>query len=230
MRKKDVIAGVRRSWAFLKERGLGYEVRDYHPLPLNEEFRRMALGGAKTYMELYRTALSTLSYNIMLRDFSILQYSWSGEDELRYGFLPNPMLCFEAASSDVSDLWSAVSAGAATVEEVMHELADLDQENGTPLIRYENSVKQHKGLRHPCSHFHIGFDSRNRWPVERILTPYAFTLLVTKLYFADCWLNGCSNDEASNFEPMLADERRNNCRLLPPTLFTSEERRSFHVA
>ncbi len=229
MLKRDVVRSVRKSWAFLKERGLGELVRDYEPLAVNDEFRKMALGGARNYVELYLSALTTLSYNIMLQDFSILQYSWVAEEDVRYGFLPNPMLRYAGVGVTL-DIWENVSTGITTVEEAMQELSEVDHESGVPPIRYENSATQHKPFRHPCSHFHVGFDSENRWPLQRLLTPFAFTLLITKLYFPGCWLADCGATEISSFEEILITERRENCRILPPGLFSTREGESFHVA
>ncbi|HVA27539.1 MAG TPA: DUF2290 domain-containing protein, partial [Candidatus Baltobacteraceae bacterium] len=178
----------------------------------------------------YKAAMQTASYNIMLRDFSLLQFGWFDTNDVRYAFLPNPSIRFEISGEIVKEAWSLVDAGAASVEEALMDISSVESENGAPLLRYENSEKQRKELRHPCSHFHIGFHSENRWPLARVLTPFAFTLLVSKFYYSEHWLKDCSETAFGQFEATLIEERRDGCRLLPPEMFSQLERVSFHIA
>ena len=87
-------------------------------------------------------------------------------------------------------------------------------------------------LRHPCSHFHLGHHSENRWAINRVLTPLAFTLLVLKQYYSEEWevLGDNAQVEFGNiFEGELIQERT-NCRAIGDDLFTANEGRSFHLA
>ena len=53
--------------------------------------------------------------------------------------------------------------------------------SGTKLfaIRYEVATRDYLELRHPAAHFHIGLHE-GRWPVDKILSPTAFTMFVAK--------------------------------------------------
>ncbi len=227
--RADFVTSVRRSWESVKQFELGETVRQFEPLPVIPEFRDLALGGADRYADLFAGGYRTGAYNIVLRDFSLLQFG-SDRVGLRYAFLPNPYITLAASGKTIDEAWDLVNGGASSLEEAIDEIGGLGTESGVPLIRYEVAESQWVPLRHPFAHFHIGFHSENRWPVSRILTPLAFTLFIVKMYYANEWLVGCVQREASRFERRLRDEREANCRIVSPEFFPDDERRSFHFA
>jgi hypothetical protein len=227
--RADVIGGVRRSYAWLKTVNLSEIVRQYEPLEASGEFRDLALGGADTYTELYIGALRTGAYNIVLRDFSLFQFGLD-DSGARYAFLPNPYLHLAEDGETINEAWELVEGGAGTLEDAIDYVGSIDSESGVPPIRYEASESQWKKLRHPHSHFHIGFHADNRWPVRRHLTPFAFTLLIAKMYYGSAWLSGCAPADFSPHEELLRAERVGNCRLVSPEYFPQEEELSFHFS
>jgi hypothetical protein len=125
-----------------------------------------------------------------------------------------------------------VEQGAITYEDYLSLLRDADAELRVPLIRYENAPSQYKGLKHPCSHLHIGHHGDNRWPVNRVLTPLAFTLWILKQYYGSEWQTFGDNeqDEFGNiFESRLITEKM-ECRPVMPPHFSEAEGRSFFIA
>jgi len=227
--RADVIGGVRRSYAWLKAIGLIELVRQYEPLVADAEFRELALGGAKTYVDLYIGAFRTGAYNLVLRDFSLLQFGLDASGA-RYAFLPNPYLNLAEDGRTIDEVWELVETGTASLEDAIDFVGSIDAESGIPPIRYEASESQWKMLRHPHSHFHIGFHADNRWPVRRHLTPFAFTLMIAKLYYGPVWLSGCSARDFSPHEALLRTERLDNCRLVSPEYFPEQEELSFHFS
>jgi hypothetical protein len=165
-----------------------------------------------------------------MSDYSFFQFSWSGTDRVRYAYYPNP---FIAGRKDELDNFrrrrELVEAGMITHEEYLSLLRDAPVESRVPVIRYENAPDQHNGLRHPCSHFHIGHHSDNRWALNRILTPLAFTLLVLKHYYGAEWSRRGSDERDSHgnvFESRLIEEKK-NCRPILGSFFSEAEAKSF---
>jgi hypothetical protein len=113
--------------------------------------------------------------------------------------------------------------------EYLSMLRDARLDPRVPLLRYEHAPDQYKGLHHPCSHFHIGHHADNRWALNRLLTPLAFTLLILKLYYGSVWRD-LGLDEAdkcgNSFETALIEEKT-NCRPIRDALFSALEARSF---
>ncbi|MCF1440603.1 DUF2290 domain-containing protein [Ralstonia nicotianae] len=230
MDRSDVVRGINRTWEVSELLDVAEVFGNAGPLPVNDEFRDLLFSADTSYMDVYLAGLSMSHYNVLLSDYSYFQFSWEREGYVRYAFYPNPFV-----SGKEEDLISfkrrreLVVAELITHEEYLSLIADGSLSSGVPMFRYENAPDQRKKFRHPCSHFHIGFHSENRWPLKRILTPLAFSLLVFKAYYGLPWKMRGDDDEedVSNvFERMLIDERA-NCRLVSNVLFEEIEERTF---
>ncbi len=234
MLRADVQTGVYRSWGLVEELGLGETFSSPVPLGVNEEFRDIALNPDSSFVDVYMAGLKLSHYNFLISDYSYFQFSWQKENYVRFAFYPNPFAAGRPEQSLVAfkrqrDL---LAAGLITQEEYLSIIRDAQAEIRIPLIRYENAPDQHKSLRHPCSHLHIGFHSDNRWPVNRLLTPLAFTLNVMKQYYGEIWRLIGSDDKAPaecRFEQLLIDEKQ-NCRIISDEFFMEIEARSFHFS
>lgn len=115
-------------------------------------------------------------------------------------------------------------------EEINALIASLTTSSTIPLIRYENAPSQYRVFEHPCSHFHIGLHSENRWAVSRVLTPLAFTLWIVKQYYRDSWLSQADvmHELGNPLEKRLIEERM-ECRVLGDDLFSVTEGTSIHI-
>lgn len=230
MTKEDVRSGIGKVWNIAEELGISEIYSNPSPLPVNDEFRDLALSSSTTYIELYNKGLALSHYNMLLTDFSFFQFSSEGIDNVRYAFYPNPY----ASSSDDYNHWfksrqEMVQAGMLTHEEFLSLLADKTGLGTVPLLRYENAPGQRAKFNHPSSHFHIGFHSENRWAVRRVLTPTAFALLVFKLYYGSNWRSRGDDEEdevRNRFERTLITEKA-KCYLVADDLFDAEEERVF---
>jgi len=232
MNRGDVENGIRRSWEVLNRLALGETFSSAAALAINEEFRDLALNAETRYAALYMNGLSNSYYNILIADYSYFHFGWSAENHVRYAYYPNPFLSGKGGVKGFKRLREAVEADAISVEQYHALLEDELPECRVPLLRYENAPGQWRELRHPCSHFHIGHHSDNRWAINRVLTPLAFTLLVLKQYYSEEWdlLGDDSEGKIQNvFERELIKERF-NCRIIGDDLFTANEASSFHLA
>lgn len=188
MNRTDVTRGINKTWEIASKLNLNESFANAGLLPLNEEFRDLILSSKTTYSSVYVAGLSLSHYNILLTDYSYFQFSWDRENYVRYAYYPNPFISGKDNELEsFRRLQELVESGLLQHEEYLTILSERSAMSGIPMLRYENAPDQRKKFAHPCSHFHIGFHSENRWPVRRILTPYAFSLLVFKNYYGSFW-------------------------------------------
>jgi hypothetical protein len=226
MDRRSVQKGISRSWEAVNGLGIGETFANGAPLDVVEEFRNIILSDDTDYITVFLAGLRLSHYNFLLIDYSYFQFSHANIGRIRYAFYPNP---FAQNLADFKRWQELVGAGYLTQEEYLGMLRDTRADFRIPVIRYENAPGQHKGLRHPCSHFHIGHHSDNRWAINRVLTPLAFVLLVVKLYYGTVWRE-IGDDETDAFGNILESclvRERTNCRLIDEVLFTKAEERSF---
>lgn len=228
MTRNDVQHGVHQSWQFLETVDLAETLSKVDPLSVDEELRKLASSPA-TYDAIYMKCLEKAYFNMSLSDFSFFQYGWSAENEVRYAFYPNPFLAGELRHSQIRAYRELVDADLMSQEDYLSLLRGKESPDiRMPLIRYENSPEQRRGLPHPCSHLHIGHHGDNRWPLSRVLTPLAFTMWVVKQYYGERWrVFADEGDPLGNSLEGALIEERSNCRVIGDELFDVNERRSF---
>jgi hypothetical protein len=216
----------------MEELNLGETLSKIDPLEVDEELRKLSSEEATTYSSLYLAFLEKSYYNILLSDYSFLQFGWTAQDRVRYAYYPNPFSSGEDRQGRIRAYRELVDADIMPVEDFLLVLRGTEEPDiRAPLIRYENAPDQYKVLAHPCSHFHIGHHSENRWAVSRVVTPLAFTFLIMKHYYSFRWR--VFDDEASEFGNQLEERlvtEKMNCRVLGDDQFHEFERRSFHFA
>lgn len=233
MTEKDIARSLRRAWQFVKAVGVDELFSDPSSIAVSDEFKKLALDSAATYEDLYLKGLSDGQYNILLADYSFFQFGGHSDETLRYAYYPNPFLgASRQAISELAELRTYVDEGALDVDEFLHRVSELRFTQHPPLVRYENAPSQYVELVHPCSHLHIGHHSENRWPVRRVLTPAAFTLLMLKLFYPDFWGEGetvPSGDRSLSLDDVLANSKQ-DCVLLPDDFFSAAAERQFFLA
>ncbi|MDR6387560.1 DUF2290 domain-containing protein [Paraburkholderia phenoliruptrix] len=233
MDRSDVVRGINRTWETAERLDIAETFGNAGPLPVKDEFRDLLFSADTLYVDAYLAGLSMSHYNVLLSDYSYFQFSWEREGYVRYAFYPNPFISGkEEELANFKRLRELVVADMITHEEYLALIADGSVSSGVPMFRYENAPDQRKPFRHPCSHFHIGFHSENRWPLRRVLTPLAFSLMVFKAYYGLPWKakgDDEQKDVSNVFERMLIEEKA-NCRLVSIDLFDEIEERTFFFA
>lgn len=233
MHERDLVRSVQKAWSSVKAVGVSELFSNPGSITISDEFKRLARDETVTYENLYLEGLLGGQYNFQLADYSFFQFGITGIGALRYAYYPNPFLgSSRQAISELAELRSYVDEGALDVDEFLRRVSELRYTQHPPLVRYENAPSQYVELSHPCSHLHIGHYSENRWPVRRVLTPLAFTLLLLKLFYADFWREG--EEIASGLERLSLDEvlatSKQHCPLLPEDLFSGAAERQFFLA
>ncbi|WP_192812925.1 DUF2290 domain-containing protein [Rhizorhabdus wittichii] len=233
MNEKDIARSLLRAWEFVKAVGVGELFSDPSSIKVSDAFKSIALDPKATYEDVYLEGLSGSQYNILLADYSFFQFGGSDPNSLRYAYYPNPFLgASKHAVSELAELRAYVDEGVLDVDEFLHRVSELRFTQHPPLVRYENSPSQYVELIHPCSHLHIGHHSENRWPVRRVLSPSAFTLLLLKLFYPDFWREGekiPSGENSLTLDEVLAVSKQ-DCPMLPNELFSATAERQFFLA
>lgn len=234
MRRSDLESGIIRSWGFFENSGVAETLSNPSSLLVCDDFRETALRTDAHHVEIYLCGLKSQNYNILLNDYSFIQYSWEKDEHYRYAFYPNP---FGSRSPEgrINFLKKRkmVTEGIISEEEFLTLLDESQNEGFIPILRYENSPEQYDEFAHPCSHLHIGTHGENRWAFQRALSPLAFSMLVVKQYYPDEWKvfgeDATDSEYKNRFERALVFERENSCRILHPHHFSDFEERSFFI-
>lgn len=184
-------SSIRAALSFLDNAEIVRTVSSNSSLNVSPAFNVVALDSEQTYQAIYMRAVSLSYYNVMLSDFSVFQFSWSSLDSWRLAYLPNPWTAGVAGAEERIAEWEALEAlGGYDAEEVSMLIAELPYYGSIPPVRFEYAANQYREISHPAAHLHIGRDTENRWALSKLLNPLTFSMLVTKLYYADRWSIG----------------------------------------
>jgi hypothetical protein len=228
--REDVIAGIRKVWEFSKALSVDELFSNPTPLVPSQAFVDTATDRYSSYESLYLCGLQNGDYNIQLVDFSYFQFGFSKQDHVRFAYYPNPFLGSSAeVVAEVNDLRAYVEEGLVTIEEFLHRIAEIRNSQHAPLLRYENAPDEYLEFLHPCSHFHFGHHTENRWQIQRILSPLGFALIAFQQFHSGNWQSASSVTAFGKTESprtFLAAEKY-NCRVLPEELFSAEEKGLF---
>ena len=162
----------------------------------------------------------------MLSDYSYFQF---GRDDrgTRSAYYPNP---FFGASVDamklIGEQHEYLSEGLISMEDFLHEASELQAPQKPPPVRCEYDPDAYVEFRHPASHLHIGYHAENRWPLERVLTPVVFSLMIAKLYYSEAWIGSdeISHGHGTASLDYILCATKIECELLPEELISHAEK------
>jgi len=218
---------IKLCWTLLDELALGSSFSVPTSLNVNTEFRDLALEPGTQYVDLYKSGLALKHYNFLLKDNSYFQYSLIGDD-VRLAYLPCP---FVTDNDDfLVDLETSFKAELLSWEDYQSLMEEIEERQTIPTVRYEYAEGQYREFLHPCSHFHIGHHSDNRWPVNRYLSPLAFTMIILKKYYQTHW--DASADDGHTYKNPLNEKmaiERRKCPILYDTFFSDNEKEVFYI-
>jgi hypothetical protein len=221
---------MRRIWEFAKALTLGEFFSNPIPLEPSSEFRRLAFDFDCSYEELYLTGLRNGDYNIQLIDYAYLQFGITKDDHVRFAYYPNPFLGAPPKKvGEISELREYVAEGIVEIEEYLNRISEIRNSQHPPLTRYENAPDDYREFEHPCSHFHFGHHRDNRWAIQRVLTPFAFALLIFQHYYPTFWMANEPVDALGKKDsaPRFLALEKMSCRQLPSDLFSLGEQALF---
>lgn len=210
---------------FLHKIDIVQNVRSFHSLTPSDQFKRAALT-APRYPDLYLLGLERRDYNVLLTDFSYLQFGRAVDEtnvSLRYAYYPNP---FDTVTFDEFVEAHAGDEGSDPFEDYVQFLEGSAFRNIVPVIRYDYAQKDYREYSHPAAHFHFGLHADNRWAVSLVLTPFAFALQIIKMFYGDVW-QSVDRTESSPHEPTLC-EAKGECLDVETSHFTPAERRQLY--
>jgi hypothetical protein len=171
----------------------------------------------------YLVGLQNRDYNFLLLDFGYYQFDWRGTRdscEVRYAYYPNP---FEVMSfEDYCAQEPSTESTSGTLEDYMQALGDAETNQQHPLIRYEVDESRYVELRHPAAHMHFSVCGEDRWPVERVLTPHSFVLLISKMFYFERW-KAAQSSQKEDYD-MIYCREKGRCPKVGADRFTATER------
>jgi len=169
---------------------------------------------ASSYKEVYDVIVEYQSFNLMLKDRSIFQFTETEKQrDVRLVFYPNPYQ-FSEYLSERRDALEMLNSQEITELEYEQLISEGEFSSDIPVIRYDLSIDQHCKLYHPAAHFHIGFHAENRWPVNRALTPKAFFLKTLYNYYTKEWKEQEQVDGEfifNHYDQLYRAELQDNC-------------------
>jgi hypothetical protein len=225
MNQKEFSTNIRLSAELFSTLGLMGSVSTYHSLTAPDEVKRVATEKGAHYQDIYITSLTHNAHNFILKDYSFFQFNFQAEDELRYGYYPNP---YVSGNHEDDYYIDAAWEDGVDSEEISQALIESRYYCHKPLIRCEVSREQYKKFTHPASHFHFGTHGDSRWQSNVILTPLTFSLMIAKLYYPTEWnaigAEGAKPPYINVFDEVLV-KRRAECRPLPADLLNDIEMR-----
>lgn len=229
MNEADFNRSLKQGCDLFQELGLMRAFLVPNSLPTNARFNQIALDTERPYEEVFFAGLKEGQLNFILGDLTYFQFSRESATEARYAFYPSP---FSASSVVLLRKYLEVrDNGWLDDESFQHAIEALPINNRRPVLRYEYSESQHKKIRHPISHLHIGTYGEDRWSVEKFLTPYAFCLQVAKMYFGEHWEALTEEDgplRRNPFDAYLVAEKA-ACLISPIERFCDDERQHFFI-
>lgn len=232
LNERAFVRSIAKLWRCCRAAGVGELFSNPSSLTPSAEFKHLALDGSARYEDLYLTGLRQSDYNIQLVDYSYFQFSLSGAS-IRSAYYPNPFFgASTEAMTELGEKHEYLAEGVISMEDFLHELSELWSPRHPPQMRYEYDPDSYVELSHPASHLHVGMHSENRWPVQRVLSPEAFGMMVIRLYYYDYWRN--TGEQVLGTQAVSLDEiyRRvkSDCSLLEADTFSDAESQHFYLA
>ncbi|QPO13233.1 DUF2290 domain-containing protein [Thalassospira sp. A40-3] len=233
MNERELSRSILAFWDAVTRAGISLTISNSSSLTCSEEFIATAMLKDVSMEELYLCGLRNSDYNVLLKDRSFFQFTIKRRGGLRYAYYPNPFFgADEKRVSELEGMDEYVQEGLLTQEEFLAKIAELRANMLPPVLRFEYDPQDYVEMVHPSSHFHLGFHSENRWAVERVLSPLAFGLHVTKMYYSAKW-SEAENKNVGGQEITVDDELINakaSCPVVPEELFSQREREQFYFA
>jgi len=226
---KNFNASIHKSLDTLNKLDLLLQPMSITSLTVSDNFKKSSLR-ANVYKDIYDTAVSHHDYNLMLNDKSFFQFTTIKDNkEVRLAFYPNPYK-FTEYIGNKKEIDKLLDDDEITFSEYEQLLSESNFTSDIPLIRYDLSLSQYIEHHHPAAHLHIGFKKENRWPVRRILTPYAFTLKILSHYYSDVWVNLEEKNQLKN--NWFNEEYQNEierCGIIDAEYFSKNEQKRLYM-
>ncbi|MGS2744439.1 DUF2290 domain-containing protein [Halomonas sp. LS-001] len=193
-------------------------------LNLNADFMYTAFR-TKIYQDVYDSAIENQCFNFAMADGALFQFTEIDENTSRYAFFPNPY-SFESYKEHLGEIERISHEEGISLEECEQILSEGSFFNiDMPCIRFDKDYNAYCKDYHPVAHLHVGFFSENRWPVKKILTPYAFFLFVLRTYYQEKWIEYKEKLDLDEIYLMELDR----VNFISEDFFSSEEKRRIHL-
>lgn len=221
---------VRKTVDFAYETGIALQCGPISSLKASSDFKKAARQ-SNSYSQVYDVGAKNQDFNLMLKDHSFFQFTETVErKDVRLAYYPNPYSFIEY-QDDRQTADSMLASGDITLQEFEQLISEGNLTFDIPIIRYDLSTEQYCSKYHPAAHFHIGFRAENRWPVNRVLSPFAFFMKVLFLYHPVIWQEKGGYEKEGELENSFEEayiRELSLCSLLEDDNFQETEGRRLH--
>jgi hypothetical protein len=178
----------------------------------SDEIKR--IGKENNKLEIYKTAINNLDYEILLIDDSIFQFSFA--EDIRYAFIQNPNF-FVSKEDYLYELFDDDELTNLSEEELAifvntineHDYEQFLNEQNINLksnfFRYDASTLGYQPLVHSYSHLHLSMNEDLRIPISKILTPLKFVMFCIKNTYFAIWKEVL--DKKTEFQKSIHDSK-----------------------
>lgn len=211
-----------------KEEGFLLQAGNPTSLRASRDFKALTRR-SNSYREIYEIGAANQDFNLMMVDYSFFQFTELDEGkELRLAYYPNPSK-FVNFNNTIRDALDLFESGELTIDEYEQIVSEEEYGSDIPPVRYDLSLKQYCENYHPAAHLHIGFFSESRWPVRRVLSPYAFMLKIIMIYYSQLWyeLGHVSDGEPNKLDLAYRAEIQ-DCEHIEPEFFKQPDIERMH--
>lgn len=184
-----------------------------------------------TYKDIYKAIMDNSDYDILLHDYSVIQFSMNinreNEDDItiRYAYYPNfgKVKTYEEFLEELELDYD--ECGEEFMYDYEQSLAEAQINIGICPIRYDYDYRLYQGINHSISHIHIGHNNEVRIATSKILTFDKFILFVIRNIYPLKWKTITSDRE-------LLDEClkiKSKCKNINNAYFKTEEKNLLYL-
>lgn len=177
------------------------EERNYYPeLDFNaSEYR------SKTYIENWKSLLSSNIYDLLLVDNSSFHFKVPNKNKISYSYFECPYKCLSYLEFlQENELIENNDDDERTFYDYYeHYLTDCSAKESFTMIRYDYDDTSYCEGIHPISHIHIGFKNQIRIGLDKVLSPLNFTAFVLRQHYPGYWKKLMEKKEWISIYPSL---------------------------
>lgn len=143
-----------------------------------------------TYRERWFTFYRERQWDVLMKDYSLLQFQISPDlkDAYSLGYMPSPIVA-PYVSDAMPEYWDSYYPSEEEREQFARERQFEEAENVahvTP-VRFDYDPRGYQAGVHPAAHLHIGESNEIRIACRTCLSPVGFVCLVLRLLYPKKW-------------------------------------------
>lgn len=230
MNKGAFWASVEKSVQLLKKLDMDNSENFHKNFDYSPECR--SYSRSEDYDKIYKCLLESLDYDVILYDYSLLQFDYKSDKEIRMVYIQNPKE-FESFEDFLSE--NKIEHSPQSIYRLREEMDNDYQQVLTEkprlicpvYMRYDLDAKNRLNNEnvHAYAHLHIGLNNNIRIPIGIDLNPLTFMLFIIRHVYYDIWVNSIKNDKIDQ----VYLDCKNQCCILDSAVWTHDEKKALYI-